>query len=70
MSKQNIPKHRSLLSVLKSAVRIWFKGTLGDDSNYFHRVFVKDIQKGPGERPATAITKAPFATSSRLRKTD
>lgn len=45
-------------SVLKSAVRIWFKGTLGEDSNYFYRVFVKDIQKGPESILRPAITKA------------
>jgi type III restriction enzyme len=44
-------------SVLKSAVRIWFKGTLGDDSSYFYRVFVKDIQKGPESVLRPAITK-------------
>jgi type III restriction enzyme len=44
-------------SVLKQAVRIWFKGTLGDDSSYFYRVFVKDIQKGPESVLRPAITK-------------
>lgn len=45
-------------SVLKSAIRIWFKGTLGDDSNYFYRVFIKDVQKGPESVLRPAITKA------------
>ncbi|MGC9602217.1 MAG: DEAD/DEAH box helicase family protein [Minisyncoccia bacterium] len=45
-------------SVLKSAIRIWFKGVLGDDSTYYYRVFVKDIQKGPESVLRPAITKA------------
>lgn len=45
-------------SVLKSAIRIWFKGTLGDDSNYFYRVFIKDVQRGPESVLRPAITKA------------
>ncbi len=45
-------------SVLKSAIRIWFKGTLGEDSNYFYRVFIKDIQKGAESVLRPAITKA------------
>lgn len=45
-------------SVLKSAIRIWFKGVLGDDSNYFYRVFIKDLQKGGESVLRPAITKA------------
>ncbi len=45
-------------SILKSAIRIWFKGTLGDDSNHFYRVFIKDVQKGPESVMRPAITKA------------
>lgn len=45
-------------SVLKSAIRIWFKGVLGDDSNYFYRVFIKDLQKGAESVLRPAITKA------------
>lgn len=45
-------------SILKSAIRIWFKGTLGDDSSYFYKIFVKDIQKGPESVLRPAITKA------------
>lgn len=45
-------------SVLKSATRIWFKGVLGDDSNYFYRVFIKDLQKGAESVLRPAITKA------------
>jgi type III restriction enzyme len=44
--------------VLKSAIRIWFKSVLGDDSNYYYRVFVKDIQKGASSKFKPAITKA------------
>jgi type III restriction enzyme len=43
--------------VLKSAIRIWFKSVLGDDSNYYYRVFVKDIQKGASSKFRPAITK-------------
>lgn len=45
-------------SVLKSAIRIWFKGTLGEDSNYFYRVFIKDLQNGAESVLRPAITKA------------
>jgi len=44
--------------VLKSAIRIWFKSVLSDDSNYYYRVFVKDIQKGAGSKFRPVITKA------------
>jgi len=44
--------------VLKSAVRIWFKSVLSDDSNYYYRVFVKDIQRGASSKFKPAITKA------------
>jgi type III restriction enzyme len=45
-------------SVLKSAIRIWFKSVLNDDSNYYYRIFVKDIQKGASSKFRPAITKA------------
>lgn len=45
-------------SVLKSAIRVWFKNVLGDDSSYFYRIFVKDIQKGPESVLRPALTKA------------
>jgi len=45
-------------STLKSAIRIWLKKTIGDDSNYFYRVFVKDINKGASSKFRPAITKA------------
>ena len=44
--------------VLKSAIRIWFKSVLSDDSNYYYRVFVKDIQKGASSKFRPAITRA------------
>jgi type III restriction enzyme len=45
-------------SILKSAIRIWFKTVLSEDSNHYYRVFVKDIQKGPESVMRRAITKA------------
>ena len=45
-------------SVLKSAIRIWFQQSLSQDSNYFYRVFIKDIQKGASSKFRPAITKA------------
>ncbi len=45
-------------SVLKSAIRIWFKSTISDDSNYFYRIFIKDVQKGSESVLRPAITKA------------
>ncbi|MDD5489245.1 MAG: DEAD/DEAH box helicase family protein [Candidatus Moranbacteria bacterium] len=44
--------------VFKSAIRVWFHSTLSKDSNYYYRVFVKDIQKGAGSKFRPAITKA------------
>lgn len=44
--------------VLKSAIRIWFKSVLGEDSDYYYRVFVKDIQKDASSKFRPAITKA------------
>jgi type III restriction enzyme len=44
--------------VLKSAVRIWFKGVLGEDSTYYYRVFIKDIQREAESVLRPAITKA------------
>jgi type III restriction enzyme len=45
-------------SVLKSAIRIWFRSVLSKDSDYYYRVFVKDIHKGAGSKFRPAITKA------------
>ena len=44
--------------VLKSAIRVWFQSVLSKDSNYYYRVFVKDIQKGASSKFRPAITKA------------
>jgi type III restriction enzyme len=44
--------------VFKSAIRIWFQSVLNTDSNYYYRVFVKDIQKEAGSKFKPAITKA------------
>lgn len=44
--------------VFKSAIRIWFQSVLNTDSNYYYRVFVKDIQKEAGSKFRPAITKA------------
>ncbi len=43
--------------VFKSAIRVWFHSVLSKDSNYYYRVFVKDIQKGAGSKFRPAITK-------------
>ncbi|MFA5107842.1 MAG: DEAD/DEAH box helicase family protein [Patescibacteria group bacterium] len=45
-------------SVLKSAIRVWFKNVLTDDSDHFYRVFVKDLQKGAESVLRPALTKA------------
>lgn len=44
--------------VFKSAIRVWFHSVLSKDSNYYYRVFVKDIQKGASSKFRPAITKA------------
>src|SRR3989338_3097812 len=44
--------------VLKSAIRVWFQSALSKDSNYYYRIFVKDIQKGASSKFRPAITKA------------
>ncbi len=45
-------------SRLKSAIRVWFKGVLGENSDYYYRVFIKDIQKGEESKFRPAITQA------------
>lgn len=45
-------------SPLKSAIRIWFKSILSDDSNQYYRVFIKDINKGASSVLRPAITQA------------
>ncbi len=45
-------------SVLKSGIRIWFKGALSEDSDYYYRVFVADINRGGSSKFRRAITQA------------
>jgi type III restriction enzyme len=45
-------------SRLKSAIRVWLKKVLGEDSDYFYRIFVKDINKSAESKFRPAITKA------------
>ena len=44
--------------VFKSAIRIWFQSVLSKDSDYYYRVFIKDIQKGASSKFRPAITQA------------
>jgi len=45
-------------SVLKSGIRIWMKSVFGEDSDFYYRVFVADINKGASSKFRPAITKA------------
>jgi len=45
-------------SPLKSALRVWFKRSLDLDSNYYYRIFIKDINKEQASIFRPAITKA------------
>lgn len=45
-------------SPLKSAFRVWFKQVLGDDSNYYYRVFINDISKDASSKFRPALTQA------------
>ena len=45
-------------SPLKSALRVWFKRSLDLDSNYYYRIFIKDINKDQSSVFRPAITKA------------
>jgi len=45
-------------SVLKSGIRIWLKSIFGEDSDFYYRVFVADINKGASSKFRPAITKA------------
>jgi len=45
-------------SPLKSAIRVWLKNILGDNSNYYYRVFINDINKMAGSVLRPAITQA------------
>ena len=45
-------------SPLKKAIRVWFKSVLGENCDYYYRIFIKDIQKGSSSvfRPALTQT--------------
>lgn len=45
-------------SPLKSAIRVWLKGILGDNSDYYYRIFIKDVNKGASSVFRPAITQA------------
>ncbi len=45
-------------SVLKQALRVWFKTVLQDDHIFWYKVFIKDIRKGAESKFRPAITKA------------
>jgi type III restriction enzyme len=45
-------------SPLKSALRIWLKNTVSQDSQFFYRVAVSDLLKGANSSIRPAITKA------------
>lgn len=45
-------------SILKQALRVWFRTVLPDDHIYWYKVFIKDIRKGTESKFRPAITKA------------
>ncbi|MDD3487886.1 MAG: DEAD/DEAH box helicase family protein [Candidatus Pacebacteria bacterium] len=45
-------------SPLKSAIRVWLKNVLGENNDYYYRVFIKDIQKGASSVFRPAITQS------------
>ena len=45
-------------SPLKSAIRVWMKSVFGENSDYYYRIFIKDIQKGASSVFRPAITQA------------
>jgi len=45
-------------SVLKQALRVWFRTVLQDDHIYWYKIFIKDINKGEESKFRPAITKA------------
>jgi len=45
-------------SPLKKAVRVWFKSVLGENCDYYYRVFIKDIQKGATSVFRPALTQS------------
>ena len=45
-------------SPLKSALRVWFRSVLSNNSDYYYRVFIADINKGSSSLFRPAITTA------------
>lgn len=45
-------------SPLKSAIRVWLKRVLSDNSGYYYRVFINDINRGASSILRPAITQA------------
>ncbi|MDO8604379.1 MAG: DEAD/DEAH box helicase family protein [bacterium] len=45
-------------SVLKQALRVWFKTVLQDDHIYWYKIFIKDVRRGDESKFRPAITKA------------
>jgi len=45
-------------SPLKSATRVWMKNVLSENSDYYYRIFIKDIQEGASSVFRPAITQA------------
>ncbi|MDP6642169.1 MAG: DEAD/DEAH box helicase family protein [Candidatus Nanoarchaeia archaeon] len=43
---------------LKSAIRVWFKSVLTDNSNYMYKIFIEDIDKDSSSIFRPAITQA------------
>ncbi len=44
-------------SILKQALRVWFKTVLPDDHIYWYKIFIKDVRKGAESKFRPAITK-------------
>ena len=44
-------------SPLKSSIRVWLKAVLSDNSDYYYRVFISDINKGASSKFRPALTK-------------
>jgi len=44
-------------SPLKSSIRVWLKAILSDNSDYYYRVFISDINKGASSKFRPALTK-------------
>jgi type III restriction enzyme len=53
-----IPNFARSWGPLKSAIRVWLKGVVGDDSDQYYRVFISDINKSASSVFRPAITQA------------